>query len=94
MKSLLRALFAPILTPLEKGDEGFSYQRSHRLVLIAVGVLFTALAAGVAVVAQGRDLAYFFPAVVFGVLGVVAIIVGGLGSNRAVAKLWGSKKNG
>lgn len=92
MKSILRELFALILIPLEKGDGEYSYQPSHRKILIAMGVLFAALATGVAVVAQGKELGYLFPALVFGGMSAMAIIVGGLGNDRAVATLWGSGK--
>jgi hypothetical protein len=34
---------------------------------------------------------FVLPALVFGTVGVVALVVGGLGNDRAVARIWGNK---
>lgn len=91
MRSLFRSLFAFLLAPLESGSQPYSYKASHRYITVVVGVLFSSLAAGLFFLAQGRDPGYLFPVLVFGVVGVLAIIVGLLGDDRAVAKIWGNQ---
>ena len=91
MKQLLRKLFSPILSLLEKGQQPYAYKRSHRTILLVLSGLFTALASFVFYLAQGQDLGYLFPVVVFGGIGLIGFIVALLGSDRAVATLWGSK---
>jgi drug/metabolite transporter (DMT)-like permease len=92
MHALLRTLFAPLLNILEKGDEPYGYKPSHRKILLAVGTMFLFLA-GVSLffgmIAGG--VGAFVPAVVFFLVSVVCIVVGAVGSERAVAKLWGSR---
>lgn len=90
MKTILRQVFAFLLKPLESGDAAYGYKPSHRKVLLVLGVLFSLLASGVAVLAVGKALTYYFPVLVFGSLGVSAMIVASLGSDRAVAKIWGN----
>ncbi len=92
MHALLRALFAPLLNILEKGDEPFGYKPSHRRILLAVGGLFMILACVslfFGMIAGG--VGAYLPAVVFCVVSVVCIVVGAVGSDRAVARLWGSR---
>ena len=74
----------------ESGNGEYVYKPSHRLVLIVMGALFTALATLVIFVAEGNGAEYFLPVVLFGGLGIVSLIIGFLGSDRAVAKIWGS----
>lgn len=93
MKSLLRQLFAPILNIFESGDGDYAYKPSHRIVLVVMGCLFSGLAALVIALmlhGTGGDPGYAIPALVFGGAGLVSLIVGTLGSDRAVAKIWGS----
>jgi len=92
MKNFLRTCCAPILNRFEAGNEAYDYKPLHRGALIFISSVFTLLAIGVAFLAQGKeDLAYFFPSVVFGLAGLLGLIVGLLGSERAVAKIWGSR---
>ena len=91
MVNLLRKLASPILKPLEAGDEPYSYKPLSRKVLIAVSVLFTLLATLILISALGNDLGYLFPVMVFYGVGLTGIIVGLLGNDRAVAKIWGNK---
>ncbi len=92
MKSLLRKIFSPILKPLEAGTDDYAYKPSHRTILIALGVLFTFLASVVLFFTQYTDdLGYFFPVIIFGGSGALSMIVGLLGTNRAIAKIWGSR---
>lgn len=90
MLTLLRTAFAFILNPLEAGNAPYAYKRSHRHVLIGVGVLALSLATGVILVGAGRDLASLFPGLVFGLGGLFALVIGLVGNDRAVAKLWGN----
>jgi len=84
-------LFSPVLNVFESGTEAYEYKKSHRVILVTIGVLFTALATGVFWLARGADIGYLFPVVIFGLVGVVCLLVAYAGSDRAVAKIWGSR---
>lgn len=90
MKSLFRNIFSPILNIFESGDEEYLYKKSHRVILIVMGLLFTGLASLVYVLAEGEDIGYLLPVVVFGGAGLLSLIIGFIGEDRAVAKIWGS----
>ncbi|PPI84953.1 hypothetical protein KEHDKFFH_07015 [Marinobacter maroccanus] len=92
MKQRLRQLFSPLLKPLESGRVGPSYKDSHRTVLNVVGVLFLFLAnvSAVALVFTGKAGA-LIPVLVFLGIGGVCVIVGTLGSDVAVSKMWGNR---
>ena len=92
MRDFLRSVFSPVLKPFESGQEPFEYKPSQRLVLLIVGVLFTGLGSGVFFVARGEDPLYFLPVLVFGAAGLLSLIVGSLGTDRGVARIWGTKK--
>ncbi len=91
MKQQLRRLFAPLLSIFESGNDAFVYKTSHRLVLIAMGCLFSGLATAVFFLARGEDLAYLLPVIIFGCVGIISLVIGLLGTDRAVAKIWGSR---
>lgn len=91
MKSLFRKLFSPLLALFESGTGEYVYQESHRKILIIFGVIFTSLASFVLYLAWGQDSGYLFPVIIFGAAGIVSLIIGWLGSDRAVSKIWGSK---
>lgn len=91
MKQQLRALFAPILNIFETGTEEYIYKPSHRKILIFFGCLFTGLAALVFYVGRGESMGYLFPVLIFGCAGLLSLLVGLLGTDRAVAKIWGSR---
>ncbi|MGH1441366.1 MAG: hypothetical protein ACRBBR_14720 [Cellvibrionaceae bacterium] len=92
MKKLLQTLFSPILNLFESGEEPYAYKPSHRTILVAVGSLFTLLTIGVvAVGVNSEGFGFLLPACVFGGAALVSLVVGALGSDRAVAKLWGSR---
>ena len=92
MKATLTKLCWPILARFEKGDGEYAYKPLNRKILIVLGVLFTALASGIAwVVINTQTWGAFLPILIFGAVGLVCIIVGSLGSDRAVARIWGSK---
>lgn len=91
MKNLLRRLFSPILNLFESGSAPYAYKASHRTILLIMGGLFCGLAALVLYFARGADLGYFLPVVIFGGVGLLSLLIGFLGSDRAVAKVWGSR---
>lgn len=92
MKKILRTIFAPILKIFESGEGSYNYKPSHRTILIVIGVLFSGLAGVVFWLVQGMDLTYLFPVAVFGGVAFVSLIVGLLGTDRAVATVWNSRK--
>jgi len=91
VKQQFRALFSFILTPLESSTAPYAYKRSHRVALLILSVLFTFLASAVFIVGQGKDPVYLIPVILFGGVGFLGGIVGLLGTERAVAKIWGTK---
>ena len=92
VKQSLRRLFAPILNRFESGTEAFSYEASHRTILIVMGCLFSGLAAYLVNYINTDTLGYLLPVFVFGGVGLISLLVGLLGNDRAVAKIWGSRK--
>ena len=91
MKQQLRKLCSPLLSHFESGDEPFAYKPSHRTILLVLSALFFGLATLIVVVNGGGDIGYLFPALIFGLVSLVGLIVGLLGNDRAVAKIWGSR---
>jgi hypothetical protein len=92
MKGLLTKLFWPVLGLFEDGNNASNYKSSYRVILNVVGSLFILLSAVGAWAAMMSDqLGAFIPVVVFCGVGLVALLVGSLGSNSAVCKIWGSK---
>ena len=89
MKAHLKRVFSPILNMFETGDGEYKYKDSYRTILIVVGALFLllsliSLAAGF----YTAQLGALLPFMVFFCVGAVCEIVGFLGSDRAVAKIW------
>ena len=92
MKSLLRKIFWPILSPFESGTEPYAYKPLNRKVLVVVGVLFLGLSGFLAPSAiKAGDAGYLLPLLVFSLAGLVCTVVGSLGSDRAVCKIWGNR---
>ena len=92
MRERFTKLFWPILKFFEKGEELANYKKSHRVALNAVGILFLLLSLGAAGGAYASgDLGALVPMLVFFCVGTVAVVVGMLGSNRAVSKIWGTR---
>lgn len=91
MIKLLRAPFGFILKPLESGSEAYVYKPSHRTILIAMSCMFIGLASLVFYIMPSWDSGYLLPILVFGGAGLLGLVVGILGEDRAVARLWGSK---
>ena len=92
MKSFFRTLFFPILVLFESGNEPFLYKRSHRTILLFISVMFSGLGSIVFALMPEGDAGYWFPVIIFGGVGIVGFVVGLLGSDRAVAKIWGSRQ--
>jgi len=92
MKHKLRIIFSPILKMFESGTEDFVYKSSHRTILIIMGFLFSALASLVFWFSLGEDPVYLLPVLIFGAIGLVSILVGLIGTDRGVEKIWGSGK--
>lgn len=92
MKNSLRRLFSPILNYFEKGDEPYSYKPLNRKILIFMSTVFLSLAGLVAYLSRDNsDLGYILPVVVFAIMAVIGLVVGLLGNDRAVTKIWGSR---
>lgn len=92
IKKNLIKIFWPVLRFFETGTPDSSYKHSHRMALIFVGILFLFLAVVAGVSAQYvEEMGGAIPVVVFSGIGLVSLIVGTLGSNSAVCKIWGSK---
>lgn len=90
MKELFIKLFWPILKFFETDAEATHYKKSHRVILIVVGALFMVLSVGSAASAfVSGEVGAFIPVVVFFGVGTVALVVGLLGSDSAVSKIWG-----
>ncbi len=98
MKSLLRRIFKPLLAPLERGDSDpdyhYVYKPSHRIILLVISILFLFLASLSLFLAPAGEWDYMIPVVVFGGAGLFCILVGCIGKDIAVAKLWGSRNPG
>jgi hypothetical protein len=91
MTSFFRQLFWFILRHFESGDEPYAVKPLNRKVLIAVGVLFNVLwIGGLYLYADYGGFAFMLPTLIFIAVGTVCLVVGLLGSDRAVAKIWGS----
>ena len=92
MKEALIKLFWPILKYFETGEEATHYKESHRIILVVVGALFILLSMISMVFSYSTgEVGALIPIVVFFSVGAVAVVVGLLGSNSAVQKIWGRK---
>jgi hypothetical protein len=64
----------------------------HRKILIVVGVLFNAIWMFTAYLYAGKSgYDFLLPVAVFFSVGLVCLVVGLLGNDRAVAKIWGNR---
>ncbi len=92
MKNVLIRIFWPILKIFETGQDPTNYKKSHRVALNVVGVLFIFLSlVSVAAAYAAGGVGSLIPVIIFFCAGVVAVVVGALGSNSAVSKIWGTK---
>ncbi|MBS3803591.1 MAG: hypothetical protein KGY54_03530 [Oleiphilaceae bacterium] len=92
MRKFFTSICWPILAWFERGETPTGYRASHRKILLAVAFLFMVLL-GVASYfgLLAGSLGALIPVVVFFGISLVCTIVGLLGSDRAVAKIWGIK---
>lgn len=96
LKQILRSLFSPLLGLFEAGDEPYEYKPSYRKILLVFAMLFGGLGAFVlwlALSAETLQLGYFLPVLVFGGIGLLSLLVGLLGTDRAVSRLWHSGRS-
>ncbi|KMT65734.1 hypothetical protein [Catenovulum maritimum] len=91
MKHFFRTLCSPILNIFESGTEAYNYKPLNRKILIIVGVLFAILTLAVIYLSPQGEAGVLIPVSVFGITGLICLIVGALGTDRAVAKIWGNK---
>jgi hypothetical protein len=92
MKNALRKLCSPVLTFFEKGEPAVNYRPSHRKILLAVAVLFLVLfGLSLYLALSAGQLGALVPVVAFFAVSTVSLIVGTLGSDTAVARIWGLK---
>ena len=89
MKAVLRKLCSPVLGMFESGEGEFDYKPSYRTILIVLGLLCLVIAsASLAVTLMTSEPAGIIPILLFLLTGLVCEIVGLLGSDRAVARIW------
>ena len=92
MKQFFRTLFSPLLNVFENGNEEYSYKPLNRKILLVISFLFGFLATVVAyLIPENADVAYYLPVIIFGSISLVGFIVGVLGNERAVSKIWGNR---
>ena len=92
MKKILRKLFSPILNIFEAGNEPYAYKPLNRKILLVIGVLFLFLMTAVAYLSFDKgEPGYLIPVIVFSGISLVTLVVGLLGNDRAVSKVWGNR---
>lgn len=76
----------------ETGQPAINYKPSHRMVLVVIGLLFLVLSgASAASALVSGELGALIPILVFLGVATVVLVVGTLGSDSAVCKIWGRK---
>ncbi len=94
MKEKLTRAFWPILKLFETSEKTTQYKKSHRTALNGVGGLFLLLAFISAIAANvSGEMGAIIPVIIFVCVGGVAILVGSLGSDNAVSRIWGTKEH-
>lgn len=92
MKNVLKKVFSPVLNVFEKNNDEFIYRRFNRKIVLFISSTFFLLAFGLPLyMPQLVAMGFWFVMLVFGSLSSVGLIVAILGSDKAVAKLLGSK---
>ncbi|MFO8025070.1 hypothetical protein [Thiohalophilus sp.] len=92
MQQQARKLFWFILRRFETGKGPYNYRPLNRKILIVVGLLFGVLCLGTGYLAIGHGgLGYLLPVIVFFSIALVCLTIGLLGSDRAVANIWGNR---
>jgi hypothetical protein len=92
MKKTLQKLFAPVLAIFENNNDEFVYRSLNRKIVLFISIVFFLLAFALPMfMPKLIEMGYWFVMLVFGALSLVGLIVGLLGSDKAVAKLLGSR---
>lgn len=92
MKERMTKLFWPILKRFETGRPVGNYKKSYRTILIFVGGMFLGLSSISALAAvYAGQVGALIPIVIFFGVGLVSLVVGTLGSDSAVASIWGTR---
>lgn len=95
MKFFFLKLFSPILRLFEKEENGeeYEYSPSYRTILIVMGIFFISIAAvGLYFSMQINEIAGALPVILFSSIGIICLVIAGLGSDKAVSKLWRNRK--
>ncbi|MFT5321941.1 MAG: hypothetical protein ACI934_002103 [Pseudohongiellaceae bacterium] len=91
IKAIFIKIFGFVLDRFETGEGAYAYKKSSRVILLVVGLLFLGLSGGSLFFSMAKgDASAFLPIIVFFAVAGVCLIVGLLGSDRAVATLWGN----
>ena len=91
IKAIFIKIFGFVLDRFESGEGAYAYKKSSRVILLVVGLLFLGLSGGSLFFSMAKgDASAFLPIIVFFAVAGVCLIVGLLGSDRAVATLWGN----
>lgn len=92
MKKYLRKVFQPLLNIFETNNAEYRYKPSHRKILLLVAGLFIVLSIVSATASiVSSQIAGLIPCFIFFMLGLVCAVIGLLGDDLAVAKIWGHK---
>lgn len=92
MKVLMRKICSPLLNVFENGEGKYAYRPSHRKILIIAGLLFFILASfSLFLTLKASLLGGLLPTIFFFIVGLVCEVVGLLGNDTAVARMWKSK---
>tara|TARA_R110002073_G_scaffold161665_2_gene317249 strand:+ start:94 stop:378 length:285 start_codon:yes stop_codon:yes gene_type:complete len=93
MKTTLIKIFSPILNQFENESDEYILKPLNRKVVLAIGALMSGLSILILFLAWPDKISsYFLPPLIFGMVGITALVVGCLGSDHAVAKLIGNRK--
>jgi len=85
----MRKLCSPILSMFEAGEGQYDYRKSHRTILLVFGGLcFVITLVSLFFTLKTGEFAGVIPIILFSVTGLVCVIVGLLGNDRAVARIW------
>ncbi|WP_211085001.1 hypothetical protein [Marinomonas profundi] len=89
MKEGMRKLCSPVLKMFESGEGDYDYKSSYRTILIVLGGLcFVIASISMMMTLATGEAAGVIPIMLFLLTGLVCEIVGFLGSDRAVARIW------
>lgn len=89
MKEVMRKLCSPLLGMFESGEGEYDYKPSYRTILIVLGLLCLVISLiSFIMTFMAGQFAGVIPILLFFLTGVVCEIVGWLGNDRAVARIW------